>query len=172
MIWIGDPDYKLKCIGFWKENLRSYLITYDELDAFSRYRCWVYQRADLTKIYMSQALGPYCPLNQDVTSWNYTEGAAVHLNMEEYEREREWYSSYELVHCLNTFQTLFRWSMSDEFRWWWESMEHIRNVYSNFPLSRQCQLPSNFNNSHFITPNFTFYCSAVNFLKGMRVNDG
>ena len=38
---------------------------------------------------MSQALGPYCPLNQDVTSWNYTEGAAVHLNMEEYERERK-----------------------------------------------------------------------------------
>ena len=89
IILIGDPDYKLKCIGFWKENLRSYLITYDELDAFSRYRCWVYQRADLTKIYMSQALGPYCPLNQDVTSWNYTEGAAVHLNMEEYERERK-----------------------------------------------------------------------------------
>nr|CAG4641555.1 EOG090X03AK [Eurycercus lamellatus] len=85
----SDPDYKLKCIGFWKENLRSYLITYDELDAFSRYRCWVYQRADLTKIYMSQALGPYCPLNQDVTSWNYTEGAAVFLNMEEYERERD-----------------------------------------------------------------------------------
>ena len=65
------------------------MITYDELDAFSRYRCWVYQRADLTKIYMSQALGPYCPLNQDVTSWNYTEGAAVFLNMEEYERERD-----------------------------------------------------------------------------------
>ena len=37
----GDPDYKLKCIGFWKENLRSYLVTYDELDAFSKYRCWV-----------------------------------------------------------------------------------------------------------------------------------
>lgn len=36
----GDPDYKMKCIGFWKENLKSYLITYDELDAFS-YRCWV-----------------------------------------------------------------------------------------------------------------------------------
>nr|CAG4650027.1 EOG090X03AK [Sida crystallina] len=85
----SDPDYKLKCIGYWKENLKSYLITYDELDAFSKYRCWVYQRADLTKIYMSEALGPYCQLNQDVTSWNYTEGAAVHLKMEEYERERD-----------------------------------------------------------------------------------
>lgn len=40
-ILLGDPDYKMKCIGFWKENLKSYLITYDELDAFSKYRCWV-----------------------------------------------------------------------------------------------------------------------------------
>lgn len=38
---------------------------------------------------MSQALGPYCDLNQDVTSWNYTEGAAVAVEMEEYERERD-----------------------------------------------------------------------------------
>jgi len=37
----GDPDYKMKCIGYWKENLKSYLITYDELDPFSKYRCWV-----------------------------------------------------------------------------------------------------------------------------------
>lgn len=38
---------------------------------------------------MSQALGPYCDINQDVTSWNYTEGAAVAIEMEEYERERD-----------------------------------------------------------------------------------
>ncbi|CAL8093357.1 unnamed protein product [Orchesella dallaii] len=85
----SDPDYKMKCIGYWKENLKSYLITYDELDAFSRYRCWVYQREDLNRIRMSLALGPFCSLNQDVTSWNYTEGAAVSLIMEEYERERD-----------------------------------------------------------------------------------
>ena len=46
----GDPDYKLKCIGFWKENLRSYLITYDELDAFSKYRCWVSFQLDFLVI--------------------------------------------------------------------------------------------------------------------------
>nr|CAG4651685.1 EOG090X03AK [Triops cancriformis] len=85
----SDPDYKLKCIGFWKENLKSYLITYDELDAFSKYRCWVYQRSDLNGILMSQALGPYCMINQDVTSTNYTEGAAISLHMQEYERERD-----------------------------------------------------------------------------------
>lgn len=85
----SDPDYRMKCIGFWKENLKSYLITYDELDPFSKYRCWVYQRADLNKILMSQAIGPFCDLNQDVYSWNYTQGASVAIEMQEYERERD-----------------------------------------------------------------------------------
>ncbi|CAL7952352.1 unnamed protein product [Xylocopa violacea] len=83
------PDYKMKCIGFWKENLKSYLVTYDELDPFSKYRCWVYQRADLNKVLMSEAIGPFCDLQQDVTSSNYTEGAAVALVLQEYERERD-----------------------------------------------------------------------------------
>nr|CAD7460289.1 unnamed protein product [Timema tahoe] len=83
----GDPDYRMKCIGFWKENLKSYLITYDELDPFSKYRCWVYQRADLNRVLISQAIGPFCDLKQDVTSWNSSEGASVALEMQEYERE-------------------------------------------------------------------------------------
>nr|CAD7598726.1 unnamed protein product [Timema genevievae] len=85
----GDPDYRMKCIGFWKENLKSYLITYDELDPFSKYRCWVYQRADLNRVLISQAIGPFCDLKQDVTSWNSSEGASVALEMQEYERERD-----------------------------------------------------------------------------------
>ncbi|XP_066602828.1 uncharacterized protein udt [Prorops nasuta] len=85
----SEPDYKMKCIGYWKENLKSYLITFDELDPFSKYRCWVYQRADLNRVLMSQAIGPFCDLKQDVTSSNYTEGAAVALELQEYERERD-----------------------------------------------------------------------------------
>lgn len=84
-----DPDYRMKCIGFWKENLRSYLITYDDLDPLSKYRCWVYQRADLNRVLMSQAVGAFCHIRQDVTSSNYTEGAVVALDMLEYERERD-----------------------------------------------------------------------------------
>lgn len=56
----SDPDYKMKCVGFWKENLKSYLITYDALDPYSKYRCWVYQRADLNRILMSQGLIIIC----------------------------------------------------------------------------------------------------------------
>ncbi|KAH0953590.1 hypothetical protein HN011_012544 [Eciton burchellii] len=85
----SDPDYIMKCIGYWKENLKSYLITYDELDPFSKYRCWVYQRADLNRVLLSQAIGPFCDLKQDVSSQNYTEGAAVALELQEYERERD-----------------------------------------------------------------------------------
>lgn len=79
----------MKCIGFWKENLKSYLITYDDLDPLSKYRCWVYQRADLNRILMSQAVGAFCSLNQEVSSTNYTEGAVVSLDLIEYERERD-----------------------------------------------------------------------------------
>ena len=40
----SEADYRMQCVGYWKENLKSYLITYDKLDAFTKYRCWVYQR--------------------------------------------------------------------------------------------------------------------------------
>lgn len=35
------------------------------------------------------AVGAFCKLNQDVTSWNHTEGAAVAIDAIEYERERD-----------------------------------------------------------------------------------
>ena len=35
------PDRELSCVGFWMEDMRSYMITYDEEDAVSAYRCWV-----------------------------------------------------------------------------------------------------------------------------------
>lgn len=83
----SDPDYKLKCVGYWKENLKSYLITYDELDPYSKYRCWVYQRADLNKILMSQSVGPFCNLHQTVHGTGG--GSAVAIKMVEYEREHD-----------------------------------------------------------------------------------
>ncbi|XP_064476465.1 uncharacterized protein LOC135390623 [Ornithodoros turicata] len=85
----SEPDYQMKCIAFWKENLRSYLITYDELDAYSKFRCWVYQRADLNRVLMSQSVGAFCHVRQDVDSYNFSEGAQVALDMVEYEREHD-----------------------------------------------------------------------------------
>lgn len=94
----SDPDYRMQCIGYWKENLKSYLVTYDQYDAYSKYRCWVYQRADLNKILMSMSVGAFCHIRQDVTSGNSREGAQVHLAMVEYERERKPLRPCCLVH--------------------------------------------------------------------------
>ncbi|XP_053209931.1 uncharacterized protein LOC128393713 [Panonychus citri] len=85
----SDPDHRMKCIGFWKEDLKSYLITYDEMDAYSRYRCWVYQRSDLNRVLMSMSVGAFCHSKQRVSSWNSSEGAQVALDMVEYEREHD-----------------------------------------------------------------------------------
>jgi hypothetical protein len=41
-------------------------------------------------------------LKQDVTSWNYTEGAAVAIEMQEYERER----GYFMLNLLNMLGNL------------------------------------------------------------------
>lgn len=80
----------MQCIAYWKENLKSYLITYDNLDAYSRYRCWVYQRADLNVILMSMSVGAFCHIKQDVRSGHSAEGSQVALEMVEYERVRKY----------------------------------------------------------------------------------
>ncbi|KAG9510265.1 Sorting nexin-14 [Fragariocoptes setiger] len=85
----SEPDYEMQCIGFWKENLRSYFITYDPVDAYSRYRCWVYQRSDQNRISMSMSVGAFCHITQTVESYNAREGAQVALSLTEYEREAD-----------------------------------------------------------------------------------
>lgn len=85
----GEPDHEMQCVGYWKENLRSYLITYDPIDAYSRYRCWVYQRSDQNKIAMSMSVGPFCHVTQSEKSSNAREGAQVSLSLTEYERETD-----------------------------------------------------------------------------------
>ncbi|CAL4068865.1 unnamed protein product, partial [Meganyctiphanes norvegica] len=74
-------DYRLQCVGYWKENLLSYLITYDPTDSVSNFRCWVYIRMGLTKIHLSQSVGPSCHVNQTHNSHTIEEGASVMLNL-------------------------------------------------------------------------------------------
>lgn len=84
-----NPDYEMKCVGYWKENLKSYLITYDPVDAYSRYRCWVYQRTDQNRIAMSMSVGAFCHVTQTEQSNSAREGAQVSLSLQEYEREAD-----------------------------------------------------------------------------------
>ncbi|WAR23603.1 hypothetical protein MAR_037272, partial [Mya arenaria] len=36
-----EPDNYLMCVGYWMEDMKSYLVTWDEEDAISSYRCWI-----------------------------------------------------------------------------------------------------------------------------------
>lgn len=85
----SEPDYEMKCLGYWKENLKSYLVTYDPIDAYSRYRCWVYQRVDQNKIALSMSVGAFCLATQTEQSSTAREGAQVALALTEYERESD-----------------------------------------------------------------------------------
>lgn len=49
----------------------------------------VYQKADLNRLLMSESVGAFCHIKQDVSSYSASEGAQVSLVMEEYERERK-----------------------------------------------------------------------------------
>ena len=84
------PDYRMDCVGYWREDLKSFMITYDKTDAFSIFRCWIYQRADLNRVFMSMSVGTFCLQKQNVHSYNSSEGAQVALDMYEYERERKY----------------------------------------------------------------------------------
>ncbi|CAK9302472.1 unnamed protein product [Gordionus sp. m RMFG-2023] len=80
-------DYEMSCIGYWREDSLSYLITYDENDSASRYRCWVYLRTHFNTIIMSRSIQSYCGVNQLPNSWNASEGASLYLKLIESERQ-------------------------------------------------------------------------------------
>jgi len=39
--FLDIPDRELNCVGYWLEDMKSYMITYDMEDAISTFRCWV-----------------------------------------------------------------------------------------------------------------------------------
>lgn len=85
----SQPDHQMQCAGFWFENLRSYMITYEELDPISKYRCWVYQKIEEKRVKMTQSIGSYCNIRQTAVSTRYTDGVAVALDLFENEREND-----------------------------------------------------------------------------------
>lgn len=46
--YLDIPDRELNCAGYWLEDMRSYMITYDLEDAVSAFRCWVRNLFDST----------------------------------------------------------------------------------------------------------------------------
>lgn len=80
-----EPDHVLTCVGFWMEDMRSYLITYDEEDAISKFRCWVYERISWTQMSLSRSQTARCVRNQNSRSF-LLEGTGLNLILDESER--------------------------------------------------------------------------------------
>jgi hypothetical protein len=80
------PDRELNCVGYWLEDMKSYMITYDMEDAVSAFRCWVYERLDWRDMVASRAIRAACSPTQTAYSKTEAEGASLHLTLKESER--------------------------------------------------------------------------------------
>ncbi|XP_013403139.1 uncharacterized protein LOC106168567 [Lingula anatina] len=83
------PDNLLTCVGYWLEDNRSYMVTYDEEDRISRFRCWVYERLTWRDIIMSRAVRAACGVAQTPRSFRASEGASLSIQMFLDEREHD-----------------------------------------------------------------------------------
>ncbi|XP_064605817.1 uncharacterized protein LOC135470711 [Liolophura sinensis] len=81
-----EPDRILTCVGYWMEDMKSYLMTYDEEDAISNFRCWVYKRISWTEIVLSRSARATCDPRQEATSYTPDQGASLSLELSESER--------------------------------------------------------------------------------------
>ncbi|PVD22670.1 hypothetical protein C0Q70_15925 [Pomacea canaliculata] len=80
-----EPDHYLTCVGYWMEDMKSYLVTYDEEDAVSKFRCWVYERISWTELSLSRSQTARCQRNQKAVSY-LMEGTGLQMVLHENER--------------------------------------------------------------------------------------
>ncbi|KAK7100147.1 uncharacterized protein [Littorina saxatilis] len=80
-----EPDHIMTCVGFWMEDMRSYLITYDEEDAISKFRCWVYERVSWTEMQLSRSQTARCQRGQRSSDFQM-EGTGLMMYLSENER--------------------------------------------------------------------------------------
>ncbi|CAL1544750.1 unnamed protein product [Lymnaea stagnalis] len=80
-----EPDHILTCVGFWMEDMKSYMITYDEEDAISRFRCWVFERISWTDLSLSRSQTARCRREQNSRSY-MIEGTGLNMKLTESER--------------------------------------------------------------------------------------
>ena len=79
-------DYVYQCAGHWRENSRSYMVTFDRDEPFHKFRCWIYERKDLFTIHLSRSIGSACGFNQTSSSSTPEDGADLFLELSENER--------------------------------------------------------------------------------------
>ncbi|CAH8587711.1 unnamed protein product, partial [Dicrocoelium dendriticum] len=77
-------DNYLTCVGYWMEDTKSILITYDKQDpVMNNFRCWVYKRVAFRNYLMSRGQGNRCSKIQTAESSMPEEGASLLLELTE-----------------------------------------------------------------------------------------
>ncbi|VEL34237.1 unnamed protein product [Protopolystoma xenopodis] len=75
-------DNYMTCVGYWMEDTKSFLITYDKEDPVTyNFRCWVYKRLSFHNYVMSRGRGNKCDKIQTAESSMPDEGASLLLEM-------------------------------------------------------------------------------------------
>lgn len=81
-------DNRLTCVGYWMEDTKSFLITYDPEDpVVHNFRCWVYRRMELSYYKMSRSQGSHCSKIQTADSSGPETGASLLLELQQNELE-------------------------------------------------------------------------------------
>ncbi|PAA94272.1 hypothetical protein BOX15_Mlig027224g1, partial [Macrostomum lignano] len=81
------PDNILTCVGYWMEDAKSYLITYDPDDpVVGNFRCWIYRRTGLRTYRLSRSMASKCMPQQISSSAYPEESASLMLELTENER--------------------------------------------------------------------------------------
>ena len=104
-----EPDHILHCIGYWRENARSFLVTYEKEDALSPFRCWVYNRIGYQRLLLSRGAASYCGIQQEPDSANWTYGASLALDLYENERlckQKFWSDFFDFLDLLDIYYWL------------------------------------------------------------------
>merc|ERR1711976_389998 len=78
---------EMSCVGYWDEDWRSYMITWDPEDPTSAFRCWIYERLDWRHIFLSRSTNAACQPTMRSTSDDPKDGASLHLKLTENERQ-------------------------------------------------------------------------------------
>ncbi|PAA50461.1 hypothetical protein BOX15_Mlig029193g2, partial [Macrostomum lignano] len=81
------PDNILTCVGYWMEDAKSYMITFDPADpVVGNFRCWIYRRTGLRTYRMSRSMASKCMPDQTSSSAYPSESASLMLELTDNER--------------------------------------------------------------------------------------
>nr|CAH8864852.1 unnamed protein product [Trichobilharzia regenti] len=77
-------DNYMTCVGYWMEDTKSFLVTYDKQDPVTNnFRCWIYKRLGFRTYLMSRGRGNRCSKMQTAESSLPQEGASLLLELTE-----------------------------------------------------------------------------------------